>query len=162
MPEGADAATELSREHAEIEQLVLRIATLKPGRERAELVRAAAARFLTHAEAEERYLLPAFRRYLPQGEREAADQKRHVDDLRTKVGDLDGGGGDGDGDGADSEEADRRQDPFVGGFVLDVQRHIERQETMLLPALRDSCPPEEINTIGRQVRFALHTERGGD
>lgn len=149
MPEGADAATELSREHAELEQLVLRIATLKPGRERAELVRAATTRFLRHAEAEERYLLPALRRYLPQGEREAADQQRQVDDLRSKAGALDGG------DGADG------QDPFVGGFVLDVQRHIERQETMLLPSLRDACPPEEINSIGCQVRFALHAGSGG-
>ena len=149
MPEGADATTELSREHAEIEKLVLRIATLEPCPERTLLVRDATSRFLTHAQAEERYLLPAFRRYLPGGDREAVEQERRVQDMRATV------------EGIEHSGDDDEFNALVGGFVLDVQRHIERQDAVLLPALFDAAPREEVNHIGRQVRHALKTERDG-
>lgn len=147
MPEGADATTELTREHAEIEKLVLRIATLEPCPERTLLVRDATSRFLTHARAEEQYLLPAFRRYLPGGEREAVEQERHVHDMRATVENI------------EHSDGDDEFNALVSGFVLDAQRHIERQDTVLLPALFDAAGREEINHIGRQVRHALLTER---
>jgi hypothetical protein len=149
MPEGADATTELSREHAEIEKLVLRIATLEPCPERTLLVREATSRFLTHARAEEKYLLPAFRRFLPGGEREAVEQERHVQDVRATV------------EGLEHSDSDDEFNALVGGFVLDAQRHIERQDAVLLPALLDAAGREELNLIGRQMRHALTAERDG-
>lgn len=148
MPEGADATTELSREHAEIEKLVVRIATLEPCPERTLLVQYATSRFLTHAKAEEQFLLPAFRRFLPGGDREAVEQERHVHDIRATVEGIEHG---------DDDEFNA----LVGGFVLDAQRHIERQDTVLLPALLDAAGREEVNHIGRQLRHALRTEREG-
>jgi len=147
MPEGADATTELAREHADIENLVQRIATLEPGPERTALVRDGAARYLSHARAEQRYLLPAFRRYLAGGEEIAVEQERHAQAVQAEV-----------------EGMERTRDPdeyeaLVGQFVLDVQRHIEQQEVVLLPSLFDACPLEERNHLGRQVRYAMSAER---
>lgn len=147
MPEGADATTELSLEHAAIEKLVLRIATLEPCPERTLLVRDAASRFLSHARAEELYLLPAFRRYLPGGDREAVEQERHVHDMRARV------------EGIEHSDGDDEFNALVGGFVLGAQRHIERQDAVLLPALLDAAGREEVNHIGRQVRHALLAEQ---
>lgn len=149
MPEGADVTTELSHEHAEIEQLVQRVASLEAGRERTDLARAAAERFLAHAHAEERYLLPAFRRYLPGGEDEAAGQLHRAETVRHLVGRMERADG-----------HDEKLDVFVGRIALEIQRHIEEQDTTLLPQLLDACPRAEVNTIGRQMRDAVRDERG--
>ncbi len=163
MPEGADAVTELTREHAGIERLVQRIAALDPGPERTMLVHDATARFLTHAEAEERYLLPAFRRYLPGGGQEAVDQKRQVYALRAALESLQRAAEQEQRDKAEQEsEYDADHAMLVGRFVLDAQRHIERQDAVLLPALRDACSREEVNHLGRQLRYALGDERGDE
>jgi hypothetical protein len=61
---------------------------------------------------------------------------------------------------ARTDEGDKDHEALVGGFVLDAQQHIERQETVLLPALLDACPQEEVNHIGRQMRYAMSAERG--
>ncbi len=150
MPEGANVTTELRQEHAEIERLVRRVASLEPGPERTGLVRATAARFLTHARAEERYLFPAFRRYLPEGTQEAVAQERRVHAVRNLVESLE----------RSLDEDEETYDALVGQLLLDIQRHIEQQDTVLLPQLLDACPGPEVNTIGRQLRYAIHDERG--
>ncbi|MBR7833388.1 hemerythrin domain-containing protein [Actinospica durhamensis] len=161
MPERADAVTELTREHAGIERLVQRIAALDPGPERTMLVHDATARFLSHAEAEERYLLPAFRRYLPGGGQEAVDQERRVHALRDAVESLQRAAAqEQHGEVEQQNEYDADHAVLVGRFVLDAQRHIERQDAVLLPALRDACPREEVDHLGRQLRYALGEERG--
>jgi hemerythrin-like domain-containing protein len=149
MPEGANVTTELQQEHAEIERLVRRVASLEPGPERTGLVRETAARFLTHARAEERYLFPAFRRYLPEGAQEAVAQERRVYAVRNLVESL----------VRTADEDAETYDALVGQLVVDIQRHIEQQDTVLLPQLLDACPGPEVNTIGRQLRYAIHDER---
>lgn len=151
MPERANATTELNHEHAEIEQLVQRIASLEPCPERTALVHDAVARFLSHARAEQRYLFPAFRKYLPQGIDEVVGEQRHVETVRTTVDDLER-----------TDDQDESYDELVGRLVLEIQRHIEQQDSVLLPQLLDLCPPEEVNHLGRQMRYAFSDERGGD
>lgn len=148
MPEGANARTELAMEHADIEGMVQRIASLKAGPERTGLVRETAARFLTHARAEQRYLFPALRRYLPGGEAEVLSQQRRMDAVSAQFEDV-----------VNTHGNDDVDDRLVGRLVLDIQQHIDKQDTMLLPQLLDACPQEEINNIGRQMRYAIHEER---
>jgi hemerythrin superfamily protein len=148
MPEGANAATELNLEHAEIELLTVRIADLEPSTERTSLVREAGARFLAHAEAEERYLYPALRRYLPEGEAEAVEQARRQQAVARIVESIER-----------ADEFDATFEALVTQLVIDVQRHIGRQESVLLPALIDACPLEEINQLGRQLRHGLRAAR---
>jgi hypothetical protein len=144
MPEGANAATELSLEHTAIETLASTIAGLEPGLERTRLVHEVADRFLVHTQVEERYLYPALRRFLPDGVTEAVGEVRQQRAAARIVESL--------------ETLDERADayePLVVQLVFDIQRHIEHQETVVLPALVDTCPLEEINELGRQLRGGL-------
>lgn len=148
MPEGADAATELHREHEEIETLAIRIAGLAPGPERADLVRRVAARFVSHARAEERYLYPALRRFLPDGPIDAVKQTRQDDAAERIAQSLDR-----------ADEDTEAYEALVNQLVIDIQRHIADQETVILPTLIDACPREELNHLGRQLRDGLRRER---
>ena len=149
MPEGADVTTELLYEHAELEGLVVRIASLQQGRERDRLVREAAARFRSHARAEERYLFPAFRRHLPDLAEQVLGQQRRLHAVDNIVESM-----------AGTDARSEAYEPLVGQFVLDIQRHIEEQDNVLLPSLLDACPGEEVNNLGRQLRYGLRDERG--
>jgi hemerythrin-like domain-containing protein len=150
MPEGANVTTELQQEHSEIEHLVQRVASLEPGPERAGLVRKAQGRFLTHARVEQRYLYPAFERYLPHGADEVAAEQHQVNALREVAKRME-----------HTDEQDEGFEALVGEFVLGVQQHIERQDGVILAQLLDVCPREEVNQIGRQIRYGLAEERGG-
>lgn len=149
MPEGANATTELQHEHAGIERLVQRIAVLEPSAERTELVGKAGTLFLTHARTEERYLYPAFRRYLPQGIDQTVEQQQLVAEVRDVLEGMER-----------TAENDEGYEALVARLVLDIQQHIEQQDSVLLPQLLDLCPREEINSIGRQMRYGLDDERG--
>lgn len=148
MPEGADAATELRREHDEIENLATRLAGLEPSPERTRLVREVSARFLTHAHAEARYLYPALRRFLPEGPEDAVRQTRQDEATERIMRSI-----------IETREDDADYEALVAQFVLDIQRHIEAQESVLIPALVDFCTREEINHLGRQLRDGLSSER---
>jgi len=148
MPEGADAATELRREHEEIEGLAARVASLGPSPERTRLIRDVSARFLAHTHAEERYLYPALRRFLPDGSDDAIRQTRRDDAAEQIVRSIERAG-----------ELDDAYDALVNQLVLDIHRHIEQQESVLLPALTGSCTREEINNLGRQLRDRLRGDR---
>jgi hemerythrin superfamily protein len=151
MPAGANAATELKHEHAVIEGLTTRIATLETGDERGRLVQEAAQRFLTHMRAEELYLYPALRRFLPHGEAEAVDQARHGAAIRNIVDSIDR-----------TDVHDATFDALANQLVIDIQRHIEQQDVKLLPALLQACPLEEINHVGRQLRGGMSDARDGE
>ena len=148
MPEGADAATELRREHEEIESLATRLVSLGPSPERDRLVREVSVKFLTHAHAEERYLYPALRRFLPEGRDDAVRQTRQDDATERIVQSIER-----------VTEDDATYEALVNQLVIDIERHIEQQETVLIPTLVDFCSREEINNLGRQLRDEMNSER---
>lgn len=144
----ADAATELGREHGELERLAGRIATLEMSSERAGLVREVSARFLAHAAAERRYLYPVLRRYLPRGSTVAVELGRRQEAVARIVESIER-----------TDEFDATADALVDQLVLDIRRHIEQEDRVLLPALAEFCPPEENDRLGRQLRGGLREAR---
>ena len=147
MPEGANVTTELREEHGEIERLVQRIASLGDCPARTVLVHEAQERFLAHIRAEQRCLYPVVERRLPEGAGEVAAEQREVNALREVVAGMGRGG------------TDEDSEALLGRFVLGVQRHIERQDGVILPQLLDVCTLDEINRAGREMRYALADER---
>lgn len=141
MPERVNAATELAREHAEIDRRAARVSELDPSAERAALVRELAELFLAHCDVEQRLLFPAVRRFAPGGWSVVADQARHqraiartvraIEDLREPEGDA--------------------YDVLVSHLVVGIQDHVYRQDAVLLPSLIDACPIEDINRLGRRL-----------
>jgi hypothetical protein len=148
MPQGADATTELGHEHAAIEKMAARIASLEPTAERTELVREATERFLAHTEVEQRFLYPAFRTFLGDGVADSVEEGKQQREAAHVIGRL-----------RATDEDSEEYEALIGQLVLDIQQHIERQETVLLPALVDECPQEELNHLGRQLRSGLEDAR---
>jgi hemerythrin superfamily protein len=148
MPEGADAATLLGREHREIERLSRLVGSLDRSSERAVLVCELSDRFLTHAAAEERYLYPALRRFLPHGEADALDQVRRQRAAARIVESIER-----------TDEFDATVDALVAQLVVDIRRHVGEQDGVLLPALAGSCPLEESDRLGRRIRGWLRRTR---
>jgi hypothetical protein len=139
-----DAVAELTREHDRIDRLALRIATVRPGTERAALVREVGARFLVHARAEEQYLYPAVRRLVTDGIDLACFQTRRNRALARTIESLERGEAEGD-----------ELDVLVGHLIVALQDHVERQECVLLPALMAACPSEEIELLGQQLHEGM-------
>ncbi|HTJ71777.1 MAG TPA: hemerythrin domain-containing protein [Actinospica sp.] len=145
MTERANAATELAREHAELDRLTARIAGLGPGSERVALVRDVSRLFLAHADAEQRHLYPALRNHLPNGWASVADLARRqravertiraIERLPEPVGDA--------------------YDILVSHLVVGIEDHVERQDAVLLGKLVDACTIDEINRLGERLSQAV-------
>lgn len=123
MTQTADAATELAREHDELDRLATRIATHAPGAERDALVNELCAHFIIHIQAEERYLYPALRRLLSDGSTVAAAQARRDRAVARTIECVEKSG---------RLSADE-SDVLVAHLVVGVQDHVERHDTVLLP-----------------------------
>ncbi|EMF01487.1 hemerythrin domain-containing protein [Streptomyces mobaraensis NBRC 13819 = DSM 40847] len=142
MPERADLIGELTAEHRAIDALFDGIRAAPPGGpERKRLADDVTARLTRHAEAEERHLHPAVRRYVADGaawvERERADHGRIGGILR--------------------EVADRGpEDPLftrsLVSLVEQVSLHVLEEEQRLFPRLRAGCPPDVLRDLGGRLR----------
>lgn len=148
MAQTANAATELAREHDEIDRLATRVATLAPGSERTALVRELGTRFVIHAHVEERYLHPVVRTLLHNGASTVTFQAQRNRAVARTVECVERGEVEGD-----------EYDVLVSHLVVGVQDHVERQDAFLLPALVDVCPIEQINRLGEQLREGIASAR---
>lgn len=149
MTQTADAATELAREHDELDRLATRIATHGPGAERDALVNELCARFIIHIQAEERYLYPALRRLLSDGSTVAAAQARRDRAVARTIECVEKSG---------KLSADE-SDVLVAHLVVGVQDHVERHDTVLLPTLTDAGATEEVDQLGEQLHEGIVAAR---
>lgn len=174
-----EAAAELAREHDEIDRLATLVSTLSAGPARRAMVLEACSRYAIHAEVEASHLLPAVCRYLPDGAQTAAEETaRHQALSRSITAFLrlcDRPQAQDQAQGADLDPAqepapdpDRGEDGFteldefdivIGQLVAGIQGHVERQDTLLLPALNRVCPLVESRQIGADLHDALCAAR---
>jgi hypothetical protein len=140
----ANAATEIAREHDEIATLVTRVMSLGRGGERISLLHELCARFIIHAQAEERYVYPTLRRLLPEGGCIADTQHRADRGVARIVAKVENSTA----AGPDSEE-------LVARLLDGIRGHVARQDALLLPALIEVCPMGEIDRLGEQLRLGL-------
>lgn len=167
-----EAAAELAREHDEIDRLATLVSTLSAGPARRAMVLEACSRYAVHAEVEASHLLPAVCRYLPDGERTAAEETARHQALNRSITafmrlcdkaeeasgaqqDAPGGADRADGSFAEVDELDI----LVGQLVAGIQGHVEHQDTSLLPALNRVCPLAESRQLGARLHDALCAAR---
>jgi hypothetical protein len=147
MTQTTNAATELNREHDEIDRLAVRMATLGPGCERAALMHEVCARFLDHIRIEERFLYPALRGLLRDGRTLAQVQTDRNRALVRTIEAVERGEAEGD-----------ELDILVGHVLIGLEDHVDLQDTVLLPELLGACSNAEIAELGEQlhdgIRFA--------
>ncbi|URN17582.1 MULTISPECIES: hemerythrin domain-containing protein [Streptomyces] len=144
MGHGGDVITELTTDHQEVEELFVRIQELPPGDpERKRLADQAVMELVRHAVAEEEYLYPAVREYLPDGDSLADKElEDHAAAERTMK---------------ELEECDAdhpRFDTMIAQLMAEVREHVADEEADLLPRLRAACSQEKLEELGEKVRQA--------
>ncbi|MEE1938895.1 hemerythrin domain-containing protein [Streptomyces sp. TRM 70361] len=144
MGHGGDIIQELTTDHREVEELFGKIEALPMGDERRkEYADEAVIELVRHSIAEEQYLYPAVREFLPDGD-EIADKELedHAGAERT-MKELEGRD-------ADDPEFDR----LIGELMQEIREHIRDEEDNLFPRLRQAATGEQLDKLGDKARMA--------
>jgi hemerythrin superfamily protein len=144
----SDVIAVLTHDHREVEQMFDRFARIPATdtRARRELADQVVIELVRHAVAEEQYLYPAVRRYLPDGDgiadKEIAD---HAAAERTmkEVERIDTG--------------DARFDDVFGRLMREVREHVADEEGRLFPRLAAACDERTRADLGAKVERAKKT-----
>jgi len=138
---GRDVISVLTEDHREVEQMFVRIEQLAPGNpERKRLADRVVRELVRHAEAEEVYVYPAFRRCLPDGD---AIADREIDEhsaaersmkLLQRLG-------------VDDPAFDQALAQLMG----EVREHVAEEEGDYFPMLAAHAPAKDLETLGRAV-----------
>ncbi|MFI6809087.1 hemerythrin domain-containing protein [Streptomyces luteogriseus] len=147
MGHGGDAIAELTTDHQEVEELFGKIEALPSGHEqRKKYADQAVIELVRHSVAEEAYLYPAVREFLPDGDSIADKEiEDHAEAERTmkKLEAVD----------ADAPEFDR----IVGELMTEIRSHVRDEENDLFPRLRSAASEDQLMKLGDKVRQAKKT-----
>ncbi|MCF2527202.1 hypothetical protein [Yinghuangia soli] len=94
-----------------------------------------------HARAEARFLRPAVRRRIPEGQALAARELGGQDRIDHLLRDL-----------ARRSPDDARFDALLSQLVVDAQDHVTGQEARLFPSLADAADTDELRILARRLR----------
>lgn len=147
MGHGRDVVAELTTDHREVEELFGKIENLSPGdQQRKKYADQAVIELVRHSVAEEAYLYPAVREFLPDGDRVADKEiEDHAEAERT-MKELEGLD-------ADDPEFDR----LIGELMTQIRSHVRDEEGNLFPQLRSATTEDELRQLGDKVRQAKKT-----
>ncbi|WP_059009168.1 hemerythrin domain-containing protein [Streptomyces specialis] len=142
-----DIIRELVTDHGEVEEMFREIERLPRGEKRRKLLAdQVTIELIRHSIAEEVHLYPAVREHLTDGDRIA---DKEIDDHATAeqiMKELEG-------HDADDPEFDR----LIDQLMMEIRSHIQDEEDNLFPALRLSCPEEELERLGDKARHTKKT-----
>jgi hemerythrin superfamily protein len=141
-PNGTDVISVLVNDHREVEKLFTRIEALAPGDMRRKVFADLVVRDLVrHAEAEEVYVYPAFRRFLADGDavadREIAEHSQAELTMKQllRLGPADPG-----------------FDGLLSQLMGVVRQHVAEEERDYFPQLAAAAPARDLDDLGRAVR----------
>ncbi len=144
---GGDVIAELTTDHQEVEEFFGKIQALPSGDERRKkYAEKAVIELVRHSVAEEAYLYPAVRQFLPDGD--AVADKEIEDHAKAEriMKEL---------EGADAD--DSRFDRLVDDLMTEIRAHVRDEEDHLFPRLRTAASAEELAKLGDKVRQAKKT-----
>ncbi|MEU3960334.1 hemerythrin domain-containing protein [Streptomyces buecherae] len=147
MGHGGDVIAELTTDHHEVEEFFGKIQSLPSGDERRKkYAEQAVMELVRHSVAEEAYLYPAVREFLPDGD--AVADKEIEDHAKAEriMKELEGVAAD-----------DSRFDRLVDELMTEIRAHVRDEEDHLFPRLRAAASAEELATLGDKVRQAKKT-----
>jgi len=143
MDDQRDVIEVLTHDHREVEELFDQIEQATDGSERRELTDQVITELIRHSVAEEQYMYPAAREYIPDGDAivdgEIADHNE-VEEALKALEDID----------ADDPE-------FMNRFRRmseDVKDHVQEEEDELFPKLRQHATAEALRELGKKVERA--------
>ncbi|GGL02750.1 hemerythrin [Sphaerisporangium melleum] len=140
---GGDVITVLTTDHREVEEIFAELEALREKRDddlRRELTEKVITELVRHSVAEEAYLYPAARKFLPDGDR-LADREIaehvHAERLMKQL------------EGADV--TDPAFEGLLDDFMTTVRQHIREEEAELFPELVKYADAEELHDLGKKV-----------
>ncbi|HEV2640266.1 MAG TPA: hemerythrin domain-containing protein [Actinocrinis sp.] len=147
MGHGGNVIEELAADHRDIRELLERLqAANAAANVRGALVARLSIELSGHTSAEEQYLYPTVREYVPEGaalaDGELAAHARIEALLRRLEGASDRGGEFGD---------------LLERLAAEVDAHMRDEEDRVFPALARACSPDALDELGRTVRTAKVT-----
>ncbi|WP_214412297.1 hemerythrin domain-containing protein [Sphaerisporangium fuscum] len=144
MEHSGDVITVLTTDHREVEQMFAELEKLRgTGEEerRRDLVEKVVTELVKHSVAEEAYLYPAARRFLPEGDRladreiaEHAEAERLMKELER------------------TDTTDPAFDHLLDRFMAAIREHVHEEESELFPELVKYADAEELHSLGKKVR----------
>ncbi|GAB3658290.1 hemerythrin domain-containing protein [Streptomyces sparsus] len=144
MGHGGNVIDELVTDHREVEDIFGRIDGLPVGdKDRKTYVEQATIELVRHSVAEEAYLYPAVREYLPDGDVIADKELKEHATAEQIMKDLEG-----------VEPGDPEFDRLTGKLMEEIRAHVADEEQNLFPRLRAAAGEEKLNELGDQVRRA--------
>ncbi|GAA2624890.1 MULTISPECIES: hemerythrin domain-containing protein [Streptomyces] len=147
MGHGGDVIAELTTDHHEVEDFFQQIHGLLPGDpRRKDVADKLTIELVRHSVAEETYLYPAVRAYLPDGDSIADKELDDHAAAERIMKDL---------EGCDAD--DPRFDGLVDKLMTEIREHIAEEESILFPRLRGACSAEALDELGEKVRSAKRT-----
>ncbi|MER5224859.1 hemerythrin domain-containing protein [Streptomyces flaveus] len=144
MAHEGNVITELTTDHREVEEIFGRIEALPPGdKNRKVYADQATMELVRHSVAEEEYLYPAVRQYLPNGDTVADKEIDDHSKAEQIMKDLES-----------CEASDAEFDRLIGMLMSEVRSHIADEEENLFPMLRTTASAGTLDELGDKVRQA--------
>lgn len=142
-PNEQDVVDVLTNDHREVEGLIVQIwAASDPGRRR-ELADVMISELVRHAVAEELFVYPAMRRYLPDGDAAVEHDTREHEDLERTMKSL---------EGVDASEP--RFEELVRHLEETLRDHVADEEGEHFPQLRALIPHDDLVQMAERVQAA--------
>ncbi|MEU9137451.1 hemerythrin domain-containing protein [Streptomyces sp. NPDC048404] len=147
MGHGGDVIAELTTDHREVEELFGRIEALPAGdKRRRTYADQAVIELVRHSVAEEAYLYPAVRSFLPDGDSVADKELEDHAGAERTMKEL---------EGVDAGEPEF--DRLIGALMTEIRSHLRDEEDNLFPRLRSTASEDELMKLGDKVRQAKKT-----
>ncbi|MEU2498344.1 hemerythrin domain-containing protein [Streptomyces pseudogriseolus] len=147
MGHGRDVIAELTTDHREVEELFGKIEALPSGDEqRKKYADQAVIELVRHSIAEEAYLYPAVREFLPNGDGIADKELEDHAEAERTMKDLEA-----------VDAGDPEFDRLIGELMAEIRSHVRDEEDNLFAQLRSAASEDELMKLGDKVRQAKKT-----
>ncbi|MFD7135047.1 hemerythrin domain-containing protein [Streptomyces sp. NPDC059894] len=147
MGHGGNVVDELVTDHREVEELFGKIEALPSGhKDRKPRADQVTMELVRHSVAEEAYLYPAVREYVPGGDAIADKELEDHAKAEQIMKDLEG-----------CEAGDPEFDRLIRMLMTEIRDHVADEEANLFPRLRAACSPDALDELGDKVRQAKKT-----
>jgi len=140
---GRDVIDVLTSDHRDVTALIGEIWTIKDPMIRRDLTDTAISELVRHAVAEEMYVYPAMKKYLPDGEKAVehdVEEHKELEQTMKKLEDLDVSS-------PEFETALRNLETILAD-------HVQDEETEQFPELRRRIPADELTDLADKVETA--------
>lgn len=141
-----DMLTELTKDHRQVEEMFGKLQERRPTEERHEILGDVITELVRHSVAEEQHLYPTARAVLDDGD-SIADQEiaehQEVEQLMKRL------------EGLQPEDAE--YEPAIRELTSNVRQHVQEEEGVLFPRLKQACNPAQLQELGDKLRTAKET-----